>query len=232
MAELYPNERIAPWLQTELAHQLGPVAAPESLWNRIQEQQVPRRGSSFRWASWPVAAGLLLMASAGMAWHISRARDRVADMEKLAERELQRFAGGPKRLNLCSGNAMEIRTWLKAKANVDIDLLAGRSMAAHGAVRLLGARLIQLHGATIASVAYRADDGVATLLVSRTRSAGRGNAATSKHLSWRIESSRKARLFSWSMGEQVYTLASSDTKNPRGACLLCHPDARGLTTLN
>jgi hypothetical protein len=232
VSELHTSERIATWLEKELAHHLGPVAAPESLWNRIQEQKVSRRRSCFRSASWPVVAALLLTTSGGIAWHISKAPDRVADMEKLAEHELQGVAGGLQGLNLCSGDPAEIRTWVKAKANVDIDLPIERSVRAHTAVRLLGARLIQQHGATIASLAYRTNDNVVTLLVARARSAMLGNTATAKHLSWRMGSVRSARLFSWSMGEQVYTIASSDTKNPRGACLLCHPDARWQTTLN
>jgi len=57
---------MAPWLEMELARQLSPVAAPESLWDRIQERPVPRRAVEFR--LWPVAAALLLMATGGVIW--------------------------------------------------------------------------------------------------------------------------------------------------------------------
>ena len=40
MAELRASDRIAPWLEMELARQLSRVAAPESLWDRIQERPV------------------------------------------------------------------------------------------------------------------------------------------------------------------------------------------------
>ena len=232
MSEMHTSERLAMWLETELVHQLAPVTAPGCLWNRIQEQEVPRHSSSFRPAWWLVLAGLLMTVCGVIGWHISRASDRAPDMEKLAQRELKGLASGSIGLNLYSENATKIRTWVKTKANVDIDVPIERSGPMHGSVQLLGASLIRQHGLAIASVAYRADNQVATLLVARTPSASSGNTGISKHLSWRIGSGKSARLFSWSMGDQVYTLASSDTSTPRGACILCHLDAHGQTILN
>jgi anti-sigma factor RsiW len=198
-------------LEMELAHHLGPVAAPEALWDRIHEQRTPRRGTSFR--LWPIAAALLLMGSGGIAWRISLARDPVSNMEKLAERELNGLAGSPQELNLRSEDPLEIRTWVKAKTNIDIELPGG------GAVRLLGARLIRLEGTPIAVVAYKVGDSSATLFVCRKRSAAGGNQST-KHVFSRVD----ARLFTWSMREQVYTIASPSAKDPQAACLLCHAD--------
>ena len=201
------------WLEIELARQMGPVAAPEALWERIHEQQAPRRGGSFR--LWPVAAALLLMASGLVAWRISLARDPASAMEKLAEREFIALASGPQELDLRSGDPREIRTWAKAKANVDIEL--PRS----GSVRLLGARLIRLNGSPVAAVAYNVGDSAATLLVSRNAD---GGAAKKEHVFSRVESAGGARLVSWSMREQVYTIASSAAKDPEAACALCHAD--------
>ena len=184
-------------LQIELARHLEPVSAPEELWDRIQDQ--PRR-SSFRF--WPVAAALLLTVAGAAAWRISLARDPVSAMEKLAERELS----APQEFDLRSSDPLEIRAWVKAKANIDLDLPGS------GAVRLLGARLILLDGAPVAAVGYKVGDSPATLLVCRKRSPSTGN----RHVFSRADAS----LFTWSMREQVYTIASSSTK----ACLLCHAD--------
>jgi anti-sigma factor RsiW len=192
------------WLKMELGRQLRPVEAPEALWDRIQEPRTPARASSFR--LWPIAAALLLMGSGVAAWRISLARDPVRSMERLAERELS----GPQRYDLHSQDPLEIRTWLKAKANIDIEL-PGSS-----AVRLLGARIIPLDGSPIAAVGYKVGDSPATLLVCRKRS---GSVATAKHLFSRAG----AGLFSWSMREHFYTIASS-AKDPQAACQLCHAD--------
>src|SRR5258708_38863060 len=172
----------------ELTRQLSPVTAPESLWDRIRAphvQPVPRRAGGFRWELWPMAAALLLMASGGVIWQAG-ARDPLADMEKLAAQELHGLNG----LDIRSEDPAEIREWLKAKANIDIDLPGS------GAVRLLGARLISRHGAPVAAVAYRVGDDDATLLVSRKHSLFSGNSA-SKHVFSRIESAGGARFFSW-----------------------------------
>jgi hypothetical protein len=191
------------WLEMELARRLRPVAAPEALWDRIHEPRTPPRASSFR--LWPIAAALLLMGSGVVAWRISLARDPVSAMETLAERELS----GPQRYDLYSSDPLEIRTWVKAKTNVDLE------MPGSGAVRLLGARLIRLDGEPVAAVGYKVGDSAATLLVCRKRSA----AATSKHVFSRMN----ARVLTWTMRAQVYTIASA-AKDPQAACLLCHAD--------
>jgi anti-sigma factor RsiW len=192
------------WLEIELAHQLGPVEAPEELWDRIHEQPTPRGGSSFR--LWPIAAALLLMGSGAVAWRLSQAHDTVSAMERLAQRELS----GPQAFDLRSEDPREIRTWIKTNANIDIEL-PGSS-----AVRLLGARLIHLDGEPVAAIGYKVGDSAATLLVCRKRSVGN----TTKHVFSRAD----PRLSTWSMREQVYTIASSSTKEPQAACLLCHAE--------
>jgi hypothetical protein len=173
------------------------------LWDRIQEQRTPRRDSSFR--LWAIAAALLLTVSAVVAWRISLARDPVSAMERLAQREL----AGPHEFDFRSGDASEIRTWVKARTNIDIELPES------SAVRLLGARLIRLDGSPVAAVGYQVGDSAATLLVCRKRS----GASTTKHVFSRVES----RLLTWTMREQVYTIASA-SKDPQAACLLCHAE--------
>ena len=167
-----------------------------------------------------MAAALLLLASGGVIWQAG-ARDPLADMEKLAAQELHEFHG----LDIRSEDPAEIRTWLKAKANIDI------ALPGSGGVRLLGARLIPRRGAPVAAVAYRVGEDEATLLVSRKRSVFSGKAA-SKRVFSRIESAGGARFFSWRTREHVYTIASSMTKDPQAPCLLCHANEPPPTTLN
>ena len=209
MSEFRTEEQIAPWLEMELARHLSPVAAPEALWNHVQAQAYSRRESSMRWGWWAVAATVLLIM--GVAWQINPADGPAGVMEKLAEQELRT---GSARLDFRSDDPMEIRTWLNAKANIDIELPGERS----GPVRLLGARLIPFEGASIAAVCYTVDNRPATLVVSKKRGVA---STTGKHSFSRVESAGGARLFTWSMREQVYTIASA-AKDPQAACLLCH----------
>ena len=212
MSELHTSEHAAPWLEMELARQLGPVAAPESLWDRIQQREAPRRASPVDWALWPIAAALLLIASGGAAWRLITAYDAGVGIAKLAEHELRAIAENSRSLDFRSDDAAEIRTWVKAKTNIDIELPAGRA-----AVRLLGACVIRLKGIPVAAVAYRVGDDAAALLVMK-----KGSAATPRHVFSRVESAGSARLISWSMRRQEYMIAFAGTKDPHGACLVCH----------
>jgi anti-sigma factor RsiW len=190
----------------ELACQLAPVAAPESLWDRIHEPPVPRRSKPVHWALLPIAAALMLIASGGVAWRIGLAPGPGVEMARLAEHEL-----GVSTLDLLSNDPMEIRRWVKAQVNVDIELPAGAS-----AVRLLGARWMRFKGTPVAAIAYRVGDAAALLVIRK------GSAATSRHLFSRVESAGSARLFAWSMHRQDYAIAFAGTRDPHGACLLCH----------
>jgi anti-sigma factor RsiW len=218
VSELHARE-VAPWLEMELARQLAPVAAPDALWDRIHEQRLPQREKPGAWAWWSIAAALLLVASGAAAWRIGMARNPGSEMAKLAEHELHALANSAASFDLRSDDPKEIRSWVKEKANIDIELPAEPS-----AVQLLGARLLHLNGAPVAAIAYRVGDDDAALLVT-----GKGSAATTRHVFARVESSGSARLFSWSMRRQEYSIAFAATKDPQGACLLCHANARGLS---
>ena len=199
------------WLEMELARQLRPVEAPEALWDRIQEPRTNRGAgprparSSFR--LWPIAATVLLMSSGIAAWRMSLPRDPGSAMEKLAERELS----SPQQFDFYSADPREIRAWVKAKANINLELPDS------SAVRLLGVRLIRLDGEPVAAVGYKVGDSAATLLVCRNRSAN--GATPAKHVFSRMN----ARVLTWTMRAQVYTIASA-AKDPQAACQLCHAD--------
>jgi hypothetical protein len=228
----FRSERTAPWLELELARQLSPVSAPESLWDRIEQPRVPRRQSRFHRALWPVAAMAALMVSSLAAWRVGIARNPAADIEKLAGQELLGLTGNPRRLDFRSEDPRQIRNWVKANADIDLDLPADRLLSGSSDVRLLGARLIERRGTRIAAIAYRVRDGAAALLVSRGRSTAEANSATPTHRFARLESAGNAWLVSWSMREQVYALASSVANDPQAACLLCHANPPGQTALN
>src|SRR5213594_2523512 len=108
MSELRTGDRDATWLELELGRQLGPVAAPDSLWDRIQEPKIPPTHSSVQWQLWLIAATLLLATAGSLIWRAGRMRDPVADMEKLAEQELS----GRSAADFRSADPAEIRAWV------------------------------------------------------------------------------------------------------------------------
>jgi hypothetical protein len=211
------------WLEKELARQLAPVTAPESLWDRINRQprRPPRRALVDR-AFWPVAVVMLVLAFAGVLRTLSADRDP----DTFTEQELA-LLGASGGFDFRSDNFEAARTWVKAEANIDIDLPAGQPVAdpalhPERVVRLLGVRMVQLRGLPIAAIDYRVGDEVATLFVSGKRPGLTGNAGASRHVFSRTKSAGDARLYSWSMRNQTYTIAFSGAGNSRAACMLCH----------
>lgn len=191
------------WIERELTRQLGAVTAPETLWDRLQEQPAARRRRSFEWALWPVAAALIVIVAGGAAWQLTRAQDSSLGMEALASAELN-----AREFDVRSDDPAAIRAWVKDRTNISLDLRGG-----NGAVRLLGTRILERAGAPVVAISYRVGDARAALLVSRTSSSdGTGH--------------QFARIgpFSWRMHGQVYTLACS-AKDPQIACLLCHANS-------
>jgi hypothetical protein len=213
------------WLERELARQLAPVAAPESLWDRIdRRQRRPGRRISLERTFWPVAVAMVLLAFAG----VLRTLNVNREPDSLPEQELALVARPSGDFDFRSNSFAETRAWVKAQANIDIDVPAGRPAAGRGAVRLLGTRIIRLHGLPVAAIDYRAGDQVATLFVSGKRAGLTGSAKASKHLF------SQGRLVSWNMRSQTYTIVFSETGafsgagNSRGACLLCHANSPGV----
>jgi len=204
------------WLERELARQLAPVAAPDSLWDRInQQQRRPRRRVSFDRAFWPIAVAMVLLAFAGALRTFSAHRDREA---------LTDHSGS---VDLRSDNFEDIRAWAKTEANIDIDLPSGQLARDRGDVRLLGARLIRRRGLPVAAIDYRVGDESATLFVSGKRAGLSGTTEAAGHLFSQTRSTGAARLVSWNMRNQTYTIASSGARNAHGACLLCHANSPG-----
>ena len=134
-------------------------------------------------------------------------------IEELAVRELR-----DERLDFRSDDPAQIRSWVRAKAGIDVELPASGGRE----VRLLGCRLMKRSGAPVVSIAYRVAGDAATLLVSRATGRDTGSA----HQFAPPESSRGARIFSWTMREKEYTIACSAAREPEAACLLCHSQMR------
>jgi hypothetical protein len=211
------------WLEKELARQLAPVTAPESLWDRINQQprRAPRRIPLDR-AFWPVAVVMLLLAVAGVEHTIGIDRDP----DTLTDRELA-LAGASGAFDFRSDSFEVTRKWVKAEANIDIDLPAGQRVADPALhpqrfVRLLGVRMTKLRGLPVAAIDYRVGDDVATLFVSGKHPGPAGNGSPSRHMFSPTKSAGDTRLYSWDMHDQTYSIAFSGAENSHAACLLCH----------
>jgi hypothetical protein len=193
------------WLEAQLSRQLCPVSAPDALWNRIHEQRRPLRVRPQRRLMWSFAALALLIVATGMYWRLGVTRDPSEE--------------------LSSSDAQQIRSWVKAKSNIDIRLPDG-SPFGNQAVRLLGARIIRMQQYSVAVVNYRVGSESATMLVTDHRAIGESR--NPGHTSPRVSNTGGMALYSWSLGANDYTIAFAGAKEPRAACLLCHVNTPAL----
>jgi hypothetical protein len=158
------------WFEPVLAHQLDRVAAPEELWERVRNPRVEKR------------KGVPVSVNAA----------RVGACATVLLLTIWLFVG---RTSVRSGDAGEIRAFVKAKAGIDLPL---RTQAVG----------VQLTGASVqkgsVEVAYRVGNRGGRLLVG-------GHAA-----------SGGPRVFTWSMDGRTYTLECATPQDLKMACGLCH----------
>lgn len=160
------------WFEPVLAHQLDRVGAPEELWERVRNPRVPRVATRKR-----VHMG------------VNAARVGACATILLI---VWLFVG---RTSVRSGDAGEIRAFVKSKAGIDLPLRARPA-----GVRLTGATWAK--GSVEIAYSVGSRDGRLTV--------------DGRHL--RADS----RVFTWSMGGHTYTLACATPEDLKVACNLCH----------
>jgi hypothetical protein len=215
----------SPWpqhaaLERELARHLAPVAAPQTLWDRIHEPRPsPPRAMPIAWFAWPATVVVLIACAVGY-WKINRAREPLAELPP---------ASGD--FDFRSSDFGAIRKWVKAESNIDIDLPDGSATPA-APVLLLGVRLIRFRGSRAAAIDYHVGARAATLVVSGKQGGLSENTEVGKHLFSAMKSAGKEHLLSWNMRNQNYTIAYSEREDLGGACLLCHSNTRSPISVN
>jgi len=148
------------WIETVLERKLDRVAAPEELWDRIdnrsltvaaQTERLPNRDRKGAVLAWTLVAATLVIV---LVWGLRPRRDLV----------------------LRSDSAAQIREWVQANAGLDIPLLGHSAQ-----VRLTGARLVRGD----VEIACRVGDHQAKLLVSKGNSTlQHGAQPTKATVSW------------------------------------------------
>ncbi|HEY2843147.1 MAG TPA: hypothetical protein VGJ09_05830 [Bryobacteraceae bacterium] len=198
--------------EAELARHLGPVKAPDGLWDRVQGAAALATTVRARPAGWSpgiirtsmwVAAALSMIAiTAGVTVWLNHDLSG----EQRAVRALSRT---PQQLQFHSGNLSDLRTWVKNGSGLDVPL----PMRTAAAVQIVGAT-VSRKGVPTAEILYRVGDVDASLVVSKIPQEGDG-----RHAFVKAGTYHGASFLSWTMRGQMYTIAASDAKV---GCLLCH----------
>ena len=202
------------WNEPELSRHLGPVKAPDELWDRVHGTQTvhqlrPSRGMTWQWAA--AALATVAVVAGITVW-----QNRELSGEERAVRALSRT---PEQLEFRSENLTEIRTWVKTGTGLDVPM-PGRTSPA---VRMIGAH-VNRAGVPTAEIAYRVGDADVSLVVSKIPLEGDG-----RHQFVKSGSYHGSSFQSWTMRGQMYTIASADAKV---GCLLCHSTGAPRTSVN
>jgi len=196
--------------EPELARHLGPVKAPDQLWDRVQgAASAGRSVSSVRtgqtgwnpaWG-WVSAVALVALAAGLTVW-----LNRDVSSEQIAVRALSRT---PEQLQFRSADLSELRAWVKNDTGMDVPL----PVRTASSVQMVGA-YVSRKKTTTAEISYRVGGTDVALVVSKIPAQGDGRHAFVKGGSY-----HGANFQSWTMRGQMYTIASSDALV---GCLLCH----------
>jgi hypothetical protein len=198
------------WFEPELSRHLGPVKAPEELWDRIQNPEAARVVSKSprparMWPAWAGAVAIVVVALVAT-WALRLRSEANLSNEELAVRALLR---GPTGLGLHSEQASEMRSWVKAGTGIDLP----EQMRSSRMVQLFGARMVRKDVPT-AEVLYRVGDMDVALVVSKMSSG-----EDLRHSILILGTEKGAKYQSWVMHGQRYTVAAA---NSAVACFLCH----------
>jgi len=202
------------WHEPELSRHLGPVKAPDELWDRVHGSEVSssKRAHSFkRQMAWGWAAASLATVAvvAGIVW-----LNRDLSGEELAVRALSR---APEQMEFRSGDLTEVRTWVKTGTGLDVPLPGSTAPS----VRMIGATITR-NGTPTAEISYRVGTLDASLVVSKVEGDGR-------HKVVKSGSYHGANFVSWTMRGQMYTIAAADA---RVGCMLCHSTGAPRSLVN
>jgi hypothetical protein len=197
--------------EPELSRHLGPVKAPDELWDRLQHRAqrtagAPERTRTPAWGKSLIWVAAATAAIAGLAFGVTVVRSRNLSLEELAVAALGR---SPDQLKFRSAEPTAVRAWIKSGTGLDVPMPSALSPA----VQLVGATVVSSRVPT-AEVSYRVGDMDVTLAISKA-----DPAADSKHTFVRSGSHHGANFTTWSMRGQMYTVAAADA---RVGCLLCH----------
>lgn len=195
-------------LERVLTKHLASVEAPSELWNRVRRQE---RGTHTRpWTAWVAVAATVVVSVGGWtAWQ--QHRENPVSVENMAVSALKHNAND---MELKTDDAAAVRSWVKSHSGIDIPLPPRHSSW----VKVVGAS-VSRYDNQVAEVSYKVGEYQAALLVTKDKTGAKTYPSHEIRPSDPLE---KARVSSWSMKGQSYTLAWVAPGEARVACLLCH----------
>ena len=208
--------------------QSGNLTAPASSRRRVFRKA--------RWLAMPLAAAIAAVL-AGVVWYqkvrepisIEAAPRRVAKLEALAlDLHLQQRQG-LQQVDFSPEDPETISEWALQSTGLEVHWARQPAGDEHK-YKLEGAKILTTSPGPILVVFFRVDQIPVTLTTADVRALAKGEAPSKgilrKKILYRFDSSSSTNLLSWTRDDQTYVFASDLPNLGRGACFVCHTNAR------
>ncbi len=213
-------------LLSELKAPRRPVA------NSTQEATATPRFPSLSWPRWlqfkifvPAVALLLLVAVFARRFPSSPTPLSGPQFAEFAVDAHREHAQGTLALDVHAESEQAINEWFKSKSQISLSLPASSALPREERLyRVEGARLIKVHGANAAYIAYRMQSGLVSLIVAPdwVAVASGGVGVNFSKVNFHYATVQGYKAVTWSVHGLTYALISQEGNRTQGSCMVCH----------
>lgn len=225
-----------------LAEKLPTAEAPDSVW--ISVRDALDRPSRHRFPPRAVLVGATVAAAlvaAGLAWYfalreplrVTETDGPVSRLEAVAIEEHLRRSQGHIDWQIRTTDLAQLRKWVSESSALSADEIpVDRPAEDAGRLRIVGATLARVDGATAAVIGYEMDSEPVTLATARLgdlRDAPHV-APFSKDVRYRFDRVHGYKVVTWGVSHKAYAMVSRLPGYGQTGCFLCHtaPERRRL----
>lgn len=225
-----------------LAEKLPAAEAPESVWASVRDAlDRPSRPRLLPRAVLAGATVAVALAAAGLAWYfalreplrVTETAGPVSRLEAVAIEEHLRRIQGRIDWQIRTADLARLRRWVGESSGLSADEIPiDRPPEDAGRLRIVGARLARVDGATAAVIGYEMDSEPVTLATARLgdlRDAPHV-APFSKDVRYRLDRAHGYKVVTWGVSHKAYAMVSRLPGYGQTGCFLCHtaPERRRL----
>ena len=225
-----------------LAEKLPAAEAPDSVWVSVRDAlDRPSRPRFLPRAVLVGATVAVALVAAGLAWYftlreplrVTETAGPVSRLEAVAIAEHLRRIQGRMDWQIRTTDLARLRRWVGESSGLSADEIPiDRPAEDAGRLRIVGARLARVDGATAAVIGYEMDSEPVTLATARLgdlRDAPRV-APFSKDVRYRLDRVHGYKVVTWGVSHKAYAMVSRLPGYGQTGCFLCHtaPERRRL----
>ncbi|HSE64235.1 MAG TPA: zf-HC2 domain-containing protein [Thermoanaerobaculia bacterium] len=225
-----------------LAEKLPAAEAPDSVWVSVRDAlDRPSRSRFLPRAVLVGATVAVALVAAGLAWYftlreplrVTETAGPVSRLEAVAIAEHFRRIQGRIDWQIRTTDLARLRRWVGESSGLSADEIPiDRPAEDAGRLRIVGARLARVDGATAAVIGYEMDSEPVTLATARLgdlRDAPHV-APFSKDVRYRLDREHGYKVVTWGVSHKAYAMVSRLPGYGQTGCFLCHtaPERRRL----